>query len=215
MKLLTRWKASITSTFEHVLNQVENHEAVIATAICETREAAAGARVKLNRIRRDTERMRQRITELQAAEKAWASRAVQVHSTDQEKALECVRRRNAATREIQHLEDQLARHKELDLQLSRDIVLIEERIAELERRRNAYSAREFRAKALSIHEACGTSNSDVEDVFDRWEVKLAATEPMQASTSDPLETEFAAEEERAALEAQLDELLRSAPPRQA
>jgi phage shock protein A len=210
MKLLARWKTTIVSSFEHVLNQVENHDATIATAIQEGREAAAGARVKLNRIRRDGERMRSRISERNESAQTWASRAVQVHGSDPGKALECVRRRNLARTEAQHLEAELTSHREIEQQLQRDLVEIETRIAELGRRRNAYSAREFRAKALGAAQACSvaTQAESVEEVFDRWEMKLASTEPLGAATIDPLESTFAAAEKRAALEAELDELLR-------
>jgi len=198
MKMFYRWKTTFVSSFEHVLNHLENHDAVIATAIREAREAGAGARVKLNRIRRDGDRMRNRIAELNAGAETWASRAVQVHGNDPGKALECVRRRNLARTEAQNLEAELAAHREIEQQLQRDLQEIERRIAELGRRRNAYSAREFRAKALGAGEACSvvTQTESIEEVFDRWEIKLASTEPVAAARMDTLESEFVADEER-------------------
>lgn len=211
MKLLLRWKTAFCSSFESVLNQLENHEAVVAAAIREAREAAAGARVKQNRLRREGERMRSRIDELNDSSRAWASRALQVHGSEPEKALECVRRRNLAQREAQHLEAEMAAHREIEQQLQRDLALIDNRIAELGRRRTAFSSREFRAKALGAGESCvaATEAGSLEEVFDRWEMKLASVEPALAGSVDALEAGFAVEEERAALKAQMEELLQA------
>ncbi len=180
MNLLLRWKTCVVSSFEHVVNQLENHEAVVDTAIREAREAAAGASIKLNRIRRDGDRMQSRILEANEAAATWASRAVQVHASDSSKALECVRRRNLALNEVRHFEAELKAHREIEQQLQRDLLAMESRIAELGRRRNAFTAREFRAKALGAAEACAAATEAVtiEDVFDRWEMKLARTEPL-------------------------------------
>lgn len=210
MKILNRWKTTLISGFEHVVNQVENHDAVIATAIRETREAAAGARVKLNRLRRDCEKMRLRLAELEQSAATWAARAVKSHPAEPDTALECVRRRNAVLQEAAYLREELSRHEALERQLNRDIVVIDERVAELNRRRNACSAREFRAKAIGVPEEF--LPPDVEDVFDRWEIKLTTAEPLAAGEADSLEARFAVGEERASLEAGLDELLRAANP---
>jgi len=60
-------------------------------------------------------------------------------------------------------------------------------------------------------EACNPTavGDSIDGVFDRWEVKLASTEPMLSTPVDSLEAEFAAEEDRATLEAELAELLRN------
>ena len=211
MKRFLRWKTTVASSFEHVLYHLENHDAVIATAIREVREAAAGAQVKLNRLRRDGERLRSRIGELHQAAATWAERAVQVHTSDPAKAMECVRRRQQTRSEAQHLETELKAHQEIERQLQRDLAAMENRIAELGRRRNAFSAREYRAKAVHAVEACNPTavGDSIDEVFDRWEVKLASTEPMLSTPVDSLEAEFAAEEDRATLEAELAELLRN------
>jgi phage shock protein A len=211
MKLMQRWKSTVVSSFEHVLSQVENHEAVVAAAIRDAREAAAGARVKLNRLRRDGERLRTRIAERQATAATWAARAVQVHASEPAKALECMRRRQQALAEAGQLEQELAAHREIEDRLTRDLSGLEARIADLGRRRHSFAAREFRAKAIAAGEtAAAAGEADaVEEVFDRWELKLARTEPMGPDEgTDPLESAFVAEEERASLEAELAALLR-------
>lgn len=208
VNMLHRWKTSIISGFEHVVSRVENHEAIVAAALREARESAAGARVKLNRLKRDGVRMQDRLVELRSAEEAWTGRCLKSRSFDENKALECLRRRKGIQLEIRQLENELARHQELDVRLTRDLAMIEERVRELTCRKNAFSARAFRARALELTSpGLSHSISDVEDVFDRWEIRLAETEPLAGALPlDSLESEFVAEEEKAALRAELDAL---------
>lgn len=214
VKMLHRWKASIVSGFDHVVSRVENHEAIVVAAIREARESAAGARVKLNRLKRDGERMRERLADLRTAEEAWTARCLKIRSADEDKAIECLRRRKGIQNEIRHLESELTRHQELDHRLTNDLAIIEERIRELTRRKNALSAREFRARALEIADAgLADSVTDLEDIFDRWEIKLAETEPIAGvSPLDLLESEFVAEEERELFRVELDALQKERSP---
>lgn len=207
MRILHRWTASIVSGFEHVVSRVENHEAIVASAIRQTRESAAGARVKLNRVRRDGERLRERLVELQRAEENWTARALKTKETDEQKALECLRRRKSIQKEITHLQTELTRHEELERRLARDVDAVAERVADLTRRKNAFSARQFRARALEIGETCLSEPSgDLEEIFDRWETKLAETEPILCADTDSLESTFLAEEEKESLRAELEKL---------
>jgi phage shock protein A len=112
--------------------------------------------------------------------------------------------------EAAQLREELSRHEVLERQLTRDIAVIDERVAELGRRRNVCSAREFRAKAFGSSEEF--LPPDVEDVFDRWEIKLTTVEPLVGGEADSLDARFAVDEERASLESELNELLRAAHP---
>lgn len=203
-----RWKISIGSGFESLITKVENHEAQVAEAIREAQAAAAKARVKLSHVRRDGERMRGRIAQLEANGADWERRAQAQAESSRERALECLRRRNQAKREREHLLGESTRQEQTERSLSADIDKLEEHVAGLRRRKNTLAARDFRARALAASDpAEGQLLCGVDDIFERWELKLAETEALGgADATDAFEDSFMAEEEKAGLEAELDEL---------
>jgi len=203
-----RYRLSISSRLENVLDKVENHEAVIEAAIRDAREHAARARVKLNRVRRDGEKLRQRAEQLNADAEKWRERAVDSAEDDREKARECLRRRKHAQNEQARLAIEADEHHRIERQLGADLKRVEERVRELQRRRHTLAAREQRAEAAAITtEYDGGLLDDIEDVFDRWEGKLSETEMRADLDTDSFAESFAAQEDAADLDAELDELL--------
>lgn len=208
MKQFKRWTVGIASRFDSVISQVENHEAIIASSIREAQGHAARARVKLARVERDGAGMRRRIKELEQARNTWTERALKSNDTNREQAIECLRRSKQAEAECACLQSECSSHEQTAQQLRRDIRTIDERIAELKRKKNAFAAREYRAKAL----ACANPDREalldgLEDIFERWEIRVTEHEIHGEVTSDSFEQQFASEEETASLEAELDELL--------
>jgi len=207
-KWCTRYRISLFSRFEHVLDCVENHEAVVAAAVQEAREHAAKARVRLNRVRRDGEKLRERVEQLGAEAERWEVRAASSAAEDREKARECLRRKKQAQEERQRLIREADEHRRCEQQLAADLRRVEERIRELQRRRNTLAAREQRAEA-SVASAPGEIGllDDIEDVFERWEGRLTESEIRADLDTDSFHEAFAAAEDNAALDAELDELL--------
>ncbi|QYY36331.1 PspA/IM30 family protein [Ruficoccus sp. ZRK36] len=205
-----RWKITIGSGFESLISRVENHEALVTEAIREAQAASAKAKVKLSHVHRDGERLRARIEALTTDAENWERRAQAQADDNRERALECLRRRNIARRELEHLSTELARHEQTERSLSTDIGKLEEHMAGLRRRKNELAARDFRARALSASAPEeGTLLCGIDDIFERWELKLAETETFCEPTPvDTFADSFTAEEEKAGLEAELDELTR-------
>lgn len=209
-KWFHRYRISLNSRFERVLDQVENHEAVVKAAVQEAREHAARARVKLNRVHRDGEALRQRAEKLVADADQWQERAIRCAESDRERARECLRRRSAAQAERERLQREAAEHERLEKQLTSDLRRVEERVRELQRRRNSLSAREQRAEAAALTAPHETGLlDDIEDVFERWEGKLTETEIRADLDHDTFEDAFTHAEDNAALDAELDELVAS------
>lgn len=209
-KWFHRYRISLSSRVERVLDQVENHEAVVNAAVKEAREHAARARVKLNRVRRDGEALRERAARLTADAEQWQQRALLCAEKDRERARECLRRRSAAQAEHDRLQREATAHERLEKQLTSDLQRVEERVRELQRRRHTMAAREQRAEAaaLTTEGEIGLLD-DIEDVFERWEGKLAETEIRADLDHDDFEDAFAHAENNAALDAELDELIAS------
>jgi phage shock protein A len=208
MGTIARWTSRITASFDWLLDQVENHEALVTSAIKEMQEAASKAHVQLRRVQKDGERLRERHAVALEKTNLWRERALRVHDSDRSKALECMRRRKAAEREVDYLQKQLKEHDRVLLQLKADLGLIGDRIEELKRRKNAFSARQTRTEAIEVIQREELSAvREIDEVFDRWEIKLGVCD-LANIAADSLEEEFEEGERLEELEVALDALVR-------
>lgn len=208
MNLLKRLSYSLAASFEEIMNQVENHEALVDGAIAEMREASARAQTRMKRVRTDGERMTARITVLRNSIQLWEERAKRTSTTDREKALVCIERRDQCKKELLTLEREQKEHEQLCRQLERDLSTIGSKISELNRRKNVLAAQELRAQTLSLAQPAHILAIDeVDEIFERWEEKINQR-PLHPNAADPLEDGFISEERRCELEAELELLLK-------
>ncbi len=211
MKSLRRWASGVMASVDWMVSQVENHDALVSSAIKEVREAGARAKVQLSRVQKDGRNMKQKLHELREAEETWSSRAVRIAKVDEKKALECVRRRTRLQKEIRELEVQVIEHAKLEKNLCEDLGKIDERIAKLHQQQNLLRTRQSRAEALgALRHDDSIILSEIDEIFDRWEIKVTEYE-IQGScldrSEDDLEQNFIAEEEEQDLRAELESLL--------
>ena len=212
MSLIRRISTSITSSVDRAVSKVENHDAIINSALRDTQQAAARSRVRLERVRKDGHNLKTRRGNLQLAVLRWAERAKSVASQDETKALECLRRRKDCEKQLHNLEDSIAKHDELEARIAEQVKKIEARIGEVAQQRNMMRSRQSVAEAMrTINNIEGVSYGEIEDTFDRWEINLGETEILigAATTSDPLDSAFLTEEETTELRAELGELLKT------
>lgn len=210
MSLFKRLHLTLRSRVDHLVSEIENHDAVIEAAIGEARRSVAKSKVRLAGLRGEVARLCRRLSELRKAEHQWADRARNTAAEDEEKALACLRRRKECQREAAAIEEALGRHQALEQRLAQDLRQAEERVAEMARQRNLMRSRESAAEALSsiagMDQHVGT---DLDETFERWEVRITAAE-LEAGTTDlddPLERDFVEGEEREALQAELAALI--------
>ncbi|MDQ8203952.1 PspA/IM30 family protein [Pelagicoccus sp. SDUM812003] len=209
MKRIKRWTASIVSGFDSVINQVENHESVVNGSLRELHEHAARAKVKLGRLKGELASMKSKSTELEQAREKWTQRALSLRDADKKKALECLRRRRRVETEIERISQELPRHEALVANIENDVSKLEARIDDIRRKKLSFSSRASRAKAMEVIRDHDLDHSNcVDDVFERWEIKLTESEigANLGVGSDSLEDEFLKEEEEAELERQLEAL---------
>jgi phage shock protein A len=211
MKAIRRITTSLCANFDWAVTQIENHEALVNAALREIQHSGAKAKVQLARVRKDGERMRQKIDQLKESDQLWAERAIRCNGLDQTKALECLKRRKKAQAEVHELELQVAAHVRLEEDLTRDLESIEKRIEELKRKRNSLRSRESTAEALSALQSQDLGLIDeLDDVFDRWEIRVSEYEShdhILSPKSKSLEAEFETEEEHVQLKAELEALI--------
>lgn len=205
----SKWKIALGSGVDSLLSSVEDHEAAINAVLREGKQAAAQARVKLERVKRDGENLRECYNRVCEAASRWQERAVAVAETDRDRARECLRRRNRAEREKTQLERDVGEHRELERKLQADLRKIRNRLTELEQRKHALSARDFRSRALAATDVTAERYDYVDDTFERWEVKIAEREIVSdfEETGDDFATAFDMEEADSELDAELDQLV--------
>ena len=210
MSLIRRISTSITSSVDRAVSKVENHDAIINAALRETQQAAARSRVRLERVRKDGRSLKTRHSDLKLAASRWTERARSLGTTDEEKALECLRRRKDCEAQMQNLQDSIEKHDELEARIADQVKKIEARIGEVAQQRNMMRSRQSVAEAMrTINNIEGVSYGEIEDTFDRWEINLGEAEILMgaATTADPLETAVIAEEDAAELRAELSVML--------
>lgn len=207
MNIFTRVTNRVSASFDWVMNQIENHDALVQAAIREIQESGVKARVQLGRVQSDGKKMELRIAELDDQIVRWAERAKKAASNDEAEALECLKRKRDAERERKQLSFQLGEHTRFVEQLTKELKELESKVAELKRRRNAFSARQHRADATRAGQLSEYGVvSELDDIFERWEMKLGEYD-LSISPRDPIAEKFEAEEERESLQKELQELL--------
>jgi len=210
MSLIRRISTSITSSVDRAVSKVENHDAIINSALRDTQQAAARSRVRLERVRKDGQSLKTRQNDLQQAVSRWTDRAKSIATSDESKALECLRRRKDCEVQLQNLRGSIEKHDELEAKIADQVKKIEARIGEVAQQRNMMRSRQSVAEAMhTINNIEGVSYGEIEDTFDRWEINLGETEIIlgAATTTDPLDTAFLTEEDTAELRTELSDLL--------
>ncbi|MBK1649648.1 PspA/IM30 family protein [Rhabdochromatium marinum] len=233
MSLLKRFTLSVSSRIDRLVGDIENHDAVVEVGIRDSRRLLAQAQARYQRLSRDGEALQQRLDDLHAAQHRWRERALSCAPTttgaSEDKALQCLKRARQAARQAAALQQHMQQHQAVQRRLAAEIDSLRERVAQLEQRRTLMRCRETTARtAVQRQQLDQHSQLDLDDTFERWEMRLTEAEMAADSTCgagsgvglgvapeiDPLEEEFLAAEERNALQAEL-QTLRDAQPQQA
>ena len=211
MSLIRRISTSITSSVDRAVSKVENHDAIINSALRDTQQAAARSRVRLERVRKDGNPLKESNSKLQLSVSRWTERARSIAQSDEAKALECLRRRKDCEAQRVRLRDSIEKHDELETRITEQVKNIESRLGEPPQQRNMMRSRQSVADATrTINNIEGVSYGEIEDTFDRWEINLGETEMLMGNSaiSDPLDSAFLADEDTVELRAELSELLK-------
>ena len=209
MKTIKRWTTGIFSRVDWAVSQIENQEALINSALKESREAVARAKVQMGRVHQDGNRLRQKLQNEEQAVTRWRERAKQIAKTDEQRAIECLRRCKRAEQTRDQLRQRVTEHEQVESQLAKDVSMMEAKLSELTEKRNLMRTRQSRAEALtSIQTSQTDTSSELDEIFDRWEVRVTEKELSGECTvvNDPLEEAFISEETDAELREELNQL---------
>lgn len=210
MSIIKRLSATLVSNIDRVVGEIENNDAVIQATLTELRKKVAAAKVRLAQVHRQEANLNRQIEKRRADEQRWGERAIEAASTDEARALECVRRRQQCRQQAQRLEQGQQHYQLTAEKLARGVAEGEERLAEMGQKHTLMRARQSTAEALSAANQAGDDFlQQMEDGFDRWEVKILQEEMAVDSDDmlDPLDREFSNSENDQALRDELAALM--------
>lgn len=210
MTLFKRISASVVSRVDQVVGELENHDAVAQASLEDMRRKVAAARVRLNQVQREARSLDQEIDKQEQQGQRWRARAKETAASDEQKALECVSRARECDRKVDQLRKTCARYRDTSERLAEDMDSSEQRLSEMKQKLTLMRARQATGEALNTtSEAESDVVQQLDDTFDRWEMKLGVLEMAvdHASPVDELEREFRNQENAADLRAELDALL--------
>ena len=205
MAHIKRWTHGFVASIDSMIVQVENHEALVTSALRELEHGVARSKVQLLRVERDGKALKQALEEEREAGGRWRERAQR--EEDEARALECLRRHKRCLARISELTSAQAEHQRVEAQLKRDVQTLERKLLELRQQRNTMRTRQSRADAFSVVQGQGdVERGEIGEIFERWETRVAESEVASGcliATLDSFDDEFLNAEEEAALKLEL------------
>ena len=215
MSFIKRLRATLVGNLDSVIGQIENQDAVVDAIVRDARQALAKAKVRLNRVDVDGQKMLHDLTQLNTSIEQWTHRAQTTGEQDQIKALACLRQRKECQAQKESLLERLAKHQKMQLRLTADVKNAEGKVREILNKQNIMRTRESTASALhSINAIVSAVGTDLTATFERWELKVTESELINGINDFPavknneLEQEYLSQEEEQELRKQLQDLLR-------
>lgn len=211
MNFFKKLVITLNSQVDSVADKFENREALSNSYIREYERVAAKTKVKLAQIDAEVLRLEKEVKQQQEQAAVWAARAKKVHSSDENKALECVARMKGVQRREETLRNDLQEAILLRNKMEQDVNRILEKLKELKRKHQNLLGRQVCADAMtSVQQVEGVVQDDINDFFTRWESDVVANELRSHSaemSEDILVQEFTQEEQQDELRHLLDELI--------
>lgn len=202
-------KALFTSVGAHVdelITKVENHEALADAAIKEAKLAVASVQTQIDTNQHQLQLCQQQSAAAEEKVVLWQARAIQLKAEDETKALQCLEA-------MQQVEAQKALLIQEEQQLTavthtqrQHLDKAKRSLAQLQIKKQQLAAR---SAANRIDKQLSGAGSTGDDVFQRWEVAVAADELADTplvNPQDQLDAELANKEQQQALKELLNRL---------
>jgi len=212
MSIFKRLSTTIAAQLDHVVGEIENHDAVVKVSISDLKKKIVEAKVRLDRVRSDATQLQNQINQHQSDAARWKSRAVECANEDEQKALSCVSRAQQCEQQVTQLESALNQYLQSAEKLAQDINTAENRARDLKQKHDLMRARQSSCETIKVTQDTNEDPSSMLcDTFDRWEIKLRQTELSLDSQPnvDTLENEFIKQEHDDELRHTLDALLKN------
>jgi len=216
MNSLKRLSATLVATIDKTVASMEDHEAVVASALKDSKKATARARFKLEKLKLRNQHLQARLAEAKAEHDKWQDRALSLKETNREDALRCLTARKRCAERIEALSKELSHREESARRMEASVNQLIQKTESLDARRSELSSRAATARATEIVNRIEEDSSlDVHETLDNWELSIVESEfiagsdkPLPVSDSiEALGATLDSEEERAALNSELDALV--------
>lgn len=207
MNLIKRLTTSVTATLEGAVGQLENHDAIVDASIKQTRQAVAKTQARLATLRQQQNAYESQLQLSIEQIKVWENRAQSLATDNESKALQCLTRRNQNEAESNRLRQSIQQQDGLINGVSANLSTLKTKLDEMTQRHNLMRSRQAVADVSKV--ASKSNNSEqLDETFERWESVVLETElaVSDACCSDPLEAQFAQQEDKAKLLDQLSAL---------
>jgi len=188
--------ARLWSRIDGVVAELEDHDALVESALSELDHAEKKARRELERVRADGVAIRQRLAQERVNADAWRVAAAKQRSDVE--ALELLRQSRRARRRATHLEARIHEHAAAEGRLADHATALRERIETLTRQHHLMRTRRAQAEAMP---PISLDDVPIEELLERWDMVLTRAEHV----GDPF-GELEREEEERALAEELREL---------
>lgn len=220
MSLMKRLSATVTASLDQLVGEIENHDAVVEATLRDMQKKIAQAKVRLQRVNQEKQRLQQQVSDLQADAATWRKRAVQTaqsNETESEQtALACLERARSHDQQVAAISATLDQYQATSDKLSHDVSRAEQQLGEVKQKQVLMRARQSTSQAVSAtNRASNDELKTLDETFDRWEINILETEIGQDDivdtrlvASDELEQAFVTEEQRQALTEELAQLIR-------
>lgn len=207
MNLIKRLTTSVTATLDSAVGQLENHDAIVDATIKQTRQAVAKTKARINTLRQQENAYRTQLAEAVEQHDLWTQRATKLAANDQDKALQCVARRNQSAAEMKRLAIASDQQKELIHDVNLNLQKLQQKLDEMTQKHNLMRSRQTVA---DVNRAMVSANVDdsLSDTFERWESAVLEHEfaVSDVCSRDSLDIELSQGENQEDLLAQLAEI---------
>jgi len=215
MNSLKRLFISVKTQIDGLVDDFENHEAVAGVAIKDLEDWRSQTRIHQHRLQKMITDFENQLAKLATEAAMWSARAVKVRESDEQKALECVKRMVRVQQQSKLIAGQLQATKQQYTKLTTDLANIQNQLHTLSTQKAVFAARQNRIQ-LQTGLKSGPDNpaDQAQKIFNRWEeaitgAELTSPEPIN---TDPFADSFAQEEDALELKMLLDELTAKASP---
>lgn len=181
MKTLNRLRATITANFDNFVSQVENQEAIVNQLTLEVKEALAEVKIKIKETKNMIDHKEKRVSQIETEIQKWQTFYKELEKENPEQAKKAIKR-------ILFLKDEQKNNQNAVVELDRSLnslhqekFLIEDKIREVHLRKASLVAKESKIKSQELCSSNGKVNSDLEEIFNRWENKLIKVETAHSS----------------------------------
>lgn len=210
-------KIGISAKFEQLANEMENHEAIVNEAIKDLKQGLGKINIQINHSVERSSHYQNQMNKSQNEIVLWTERAKNIHSQDQQKARDCIKKVIDNRCQFKQAQQYLEQNEQNLENLKIHKKMVESKLEEFLRRNELLVCRQAQSTCLPSSQG-SHSLSDFEDLFKRWEDKIVMNETITTCChpfiesqikKESLETYFEEEELHREISDELKKIIKS------